>query len=102
MTEAAFGTGVEQRALQGRAEAFPAAGGRVYCLTRVTGGPAQPVVHAWFHEGKQVSEVKLAVDHPSTTTWSYKTIGAGQKGSWRVDVLAADGAVLKSASFTVE
>jgi len=101
VAEAAFGTGVEQRALLGQAEAFQA-GGRVYCLTRLTGGPGQSVVHAWFHDGQKVNEVKLAVDYPTTTTWSYKTVGASEKGAWRVDVLGADGAVLKTAGFTVQ
>jgi Protein of unknown function (DUF2914) len=102
VSEAAFGTGVEKRVLQGQAETFPVATPRIYCLTRVTGGPSRPVVHAWFHEGNKVGEVPLAIDYPGTTTWSYKTLEASEKGAWRVDVLDADGAVLKSAAFTVQ
>ncbi len=99
---AKVGTAVEERELSGEATSFPATVGKVYCWTKVTGGAGEEITHAWYHEGKVTSEVKLALKFPSVRTYSSKTIPPEMKGAWRVDVLGPDGAVLKSIEFKVE
>jgi hypothetical protein len=87
---------------QGVAESFKSDVGKVYCWTKVTGAEGTEITHAWFKGEGKMGEVKLAVKYPSTRTWSAKTIPADGKGDWRVDVVAADGTVLKSLSFKVD
>ncbi len=68
----------------------------------MTGAEGTEITHAWYQGDEKMSEVKLAVKYPSTRTWSYKTIPEDGKGDWRVDVISADGTVLKSLAFKVE
>ncbi len=102
VADAKLGTGVVDREPQGVAESFKSDVGKVYCWTKVTGAEGTEITHAWFKGEEKMGEVKLAVKYPSTRTWSAKTIPADGKGDWRVDVVAADGTVLKSLSFKVD
>lgn len=102
VADAKLGTGVVDREPQGVAESFTSDVGKVYCWTKVTGAEGTEITHAWFKGEEKMGEVKLAVKYPSTRTWSAKTIPADGKGDWRVDVIAADGTVLKSLSFKVD
>lgn len=102
VADAKLGTGVVDREPQGVAESFTSDVGKVYCWTKVTGAEGTEITHAWFKGEEKMGEVKLAVKYPSTRTWSAKTIPADGKGDWRVDVVAADGTVLKSLSFKVD
>ncbi len=97
-----LGTGVKDREPEGVAESFPASVGKVYCWTKLTGPEGGSISHAWFKGDEKMGEVKLAVKFKSMRTWSAKTIPADGAGSWRVDVLGPDGAVLKSLAFKVE
>jgi Protein of unknown function (DUF2914) len=102
VADAKLGTGVADREPEGVAESFKPDVGKVYCWTKVTGAEGTEITHAWFKGDEKMGEVKLAVKYPSTRTWSAKTIPADGTGDWRVDVIAADGTVLKSLSFKVE
>ncbi len=102
VADARLGTGVVDREPEGVAESFKPEVGKVYCWTKVTGAEGTEITHAWFKGDEKMGEVKLSVKYPSTRTWSAKTIPADGKGDWRVDVLAADGTVLKSLPFKVE
>ena len=102
VADARLGTGVVDREPEGVAESFKPDVGKVYCWTKVTGAEGTEITHAWFKGDEKMGEVKLAVKYPSTRTWSAKTIPAGGTGDWRVDVVAADGTVLKSLPFKVE
>ncbi|HET6921548.1 MAG TPA: DUF2914 domain-containing protein [Anaeromyxobacteraceae bacterium] len=102
VADAKLGTGVVDREPQGVAESFKSDVGKVYCWTKVTGAEGTEITHAWFKGEEKMGEVKLAVKYPSTRTWSAKTIPADGKGDWRVDVVGADGTVLKSLSFKVD
>jgi hypothetical protein len=100
-----FGTGVdkETKAVIGEATTFPADGGKVYCLTRVHGmSPPTSVTHAWYHEGKTMAKVDLAVGSENWRTWSFKSYLPALTGSWEVKVLDPDGMVLGSAGFEVK
>ncbi len=97
-----LGTGVKDREPEGVAESFPASVGKVYCWNKISGPEGGEITHAWYKGDEKMGEVKLAIKFRSMRTWSAKTIPADGTGSWRVDVLGPDGAVLKSVSFKVE
>ncbi len=91
-------TSVKDRAPEGAADKFPASVGQVYCFSLVTNGKDK-VVHVWFHGDKEVFKTDLAVNGPRWRTWSAKKV---VPGAWKVEVRDAAGAVLATASFTVE
>ena len=79
-----------------------AAVGKLFCFTKVTGADADTsVTHVWYHAGKEMNRVTLAVKGASWRVWSSKSIQPELKGEWKVDVLDAAGKVLTSIPFTV-
>jgi hypothetical protein len=100
-----FGTGIdkETRVVIGEATSFPADGQQVYCLTRVHGmSPPTSVTHAWYHEGRTMARVDLAIGSENWRTWSFKTYQPAWTGTWEVKVLDTDGMVLGAAEFEVK
>ena len=102
VADAKLGTAVVDREPEGVADSFKPDVGKVYCWTRVTGAEGTDITHVWYKGDEKMAEVKLAVKYPSMRTWSAKTVPADGTGDWRVDVIAADGTVLKSLAFKVE
>jgi hypothetical protein len=100
--EIKFGTAVENRELTGQAESFPETTEKVYCWTKVSGleVPAN-IKHVWYNKGTKISENSLAINYPTTRTWSYKSITPETSGDWSVEVVDSNGAVLKKGSFKV-
>ncbi len=99
--EVAFCETVTDRMPVGEAKTF-ATGQRVYCWTRVLDGSAGDFVyHVWFHEGREIQSVELAVEAGHWRTWSYKTLFPGQLGTWRVETQNAQGDILDSHDFSV-
>jgi hypothetical protein len=97
--EALFCEAVTDRMPEGSAESFPT-GQRVYCWTRVLDGVAGNFIyHVWFHEGREIQSVELAVEAGHWRTWSYKTLFPGQLGAWRVEIQNAQGELLGSYDF---
>jgi hypothetical protein len=95
-------TEVQDREPVGEASSFAEDVGTVCCFTKITGVEGESAVtHVWYHGDEEMSRVELPVRAASWRTWSCKTIAPGASGTWRVEVLAADGSVLKSAEFTV-
>lgn len=93
-------TGVEDREPVGEASEFDASVGRVYCWTKVLAHEVPDEIrHVWLLEGEKVAEVPLQIKFPSTRTWSYKTITAG---NWKVEVMDSGGTVISSIEFTVK
>jgi hypothetical protein len=98
--KAVVATSVENHEPVGEATEFEASVGKVYCWTKVVAETVPTKIkHVWYVDDKQVSEIPLDVNYPSTRTWSTKTIWAG---SWRVDVTDEAGNVLTSVNFTVK
>lgn len=57
------------------------------------------VTHRWIREGQTISDVSLPVKTSgSYRAWSRKTIGSA--GSWKWQILDANGNVLKEVAFT--
>ncbi|MCG6979945.1 MAG: DUF2914 domain-containing protein [Deltaproteobacteria bacterium] len=76
--------------------------GKLYCFTQIMGAESPThVTHVWYFDGTERARVELAVNAASWRTFSSKIIQAHELGAWRVDVLDADGKVLKSLDFEV-
>jgi hypothetical protein len=100
--EVKVGTGVEKMELQGEAAAFKvAANTKIYAWTKVTGA-ADSSITVVFSKGDKTSKQELKVPRSPYRTNAYRTFRTGDDGSWTVKVLAADGAELGTATFTVE
>jgi hypothetical protein len=101
MAEAAVGTAVAERALQGAAESFAAGTERVYCFARITNVPVDGEIEfVWYKGETEVARVKQTVRSSPYRTWSSKTLGADGNGDWRCDVVNGD-KVLQSIKFKV-
>ena len=95
-------TGIENRTPVGAATAFPDTVGTVWCYTVIEGAPeATTVTHVWYRGDEKMAEVSLNVGPKWWRTWSSKKIPVEWTGAWRIDVVSASGAVLKSATFEV-
>jgi hypothetical protein len=81
---------------------FEATVGKLCCFTKITGAqsPTQ-VTHVWLFDGTERARVDLAVNAISWRTFSSKVIQEHELGAWRVDVLDAEGNVLKTLEFAV-
>jgi len=105
VAEIIFASGIDRanRAVIDPASEFDADVQQVVCYTRITGAQESTVVtHAWYFEGKTKAKVELAVGSASWRTYSTKQIQPTWTGQWEVKVLDESGAVLASASFTVQ
>ncbi len=92
------GTGVENRLLVGRGDAF-APGTRVYFWTHVLGGSGDRIDHVWLREGVERSRIPLRIGGPSWRTHSIQTLGPGSAGAWVVEARDATGRVLARSEF---
>jgi hypothetical protein len=95
------GTGIQEKEIQGEADSFKPDVGKVWCWSKTSGGEGSDLTYAWYKGDQKVSEVKVNIKFASMRSWSYKTITPDMKGDWRVDLVGADGTVLKSVSFKV-
>jgi hypothetical protein len=77
--------------------------GTLICWTRITGAEGEiQVEHVWYKGDVEMARVPLTVAGTNWRTWTSKNIEPIWTGAWRVDVVAPDGSVLGSVSFTVE
>jgi len=77
--------------------------GRVFLWTRITGAQDSTVVaHVWYRGDEQAASVQLPVRGPDWRTYSTKQILPSWTGPWHVDVVDANGNVLKTVTFQVE
>ena len=101
--EAAVGTAIVNRELEGAAETFPATVGTVYCWVKVSKTQAGTTVDAvWYHSDVEVGRKTLNIGGSPWRTNSSKIIPPDATGDWRVDLVGADGKVLKSVAFKVQ
>ena len=96
-------TGVEERQPVDADTAFTNDVGRVYCFSKVVGvTEATSVFHVYYHNDVEMSKIELNIKGTPWRTWSYKTIMANWIGDWKVEVVDADGKVLKTARFKIK
>lgn len=100
--EAAVGTSIVNRELEGASDTFPSTVGTVYCWIKVSNTQAGTTVDAvWYHSNVEVGRKTLNIGGSPWRTNSSKIIPLDATGDWRVDIVA-DGRVLKSVSFKVQ
>lgn len=76
--------------------------GKLYCFTHIVGAESDSkVTHVWYRGDEEMARVDLAVRSDNWRTWSSKTLLPEWTGDWRVDVLDADGTVLRTIAFTL-
>ena len=97
VTEAALGTGVQDRKLVGANTEFTL-NQKVFLWLALSGGPADGIVVTW-KQGDKAYQTKLSVGGTTWHTWAYKT--AAVAGPWEVTVADEAGNVLKKLEFTV-
>jgi membrane-bound ClpP family serine protease len=73
----------------------------LYCFTRTIApaGTDSQIKHIWYKGDEQVGEFTLSVKGERWRTYSKKNIQKGWSGDWRVEVVAADGTLLKIVRF---
>ncbi|RJP68060.1 MAG: DUF2914 domain-containing protein [Candidatus Abyssobacteria bacterium SURF_17] len=101
VAEAVICADVQNREPVGAASSFPADVKKVCCWSKIANGQRQTIKHVYYYENNEEAAVALAIGSPLWRTHSSKTIRPGDTGQWRVDIVDADGNVLKSLSFTV-
>lgn len=95
-------TSVENRQPVGESDVFADSVGTLYCFTEIRGmGDSTTISHVWYHGENRRAEVKLNVRGYRWRTWSTKSIQEDWTGEWRVDVVSADGKILKSKRFRI-
>lgn len=101
--EMVVATGIERLKPIGVAESFPSTVGKLFCFTKITGAKGETSVrHLWFYGDRLVQVVSLPVKWINWRTYSSRTIRPEWTGSWRVDITAEDGTLLKSVGFTIQ
>ena len=94
---------VVDRAPVGANTSFSATIGKLYCFTKVVGAQTPTTVtHVWYFGETERARIELKVGAASWRTKSSKIIHAHETGSWHVDVLDADGNVLRTLRFSME
>jgi hypothetical protein len=75
---------------------------KLYCFTHITGAQdATEIYHVWYFAETERAVIKLKVNSASWRTYSSKIIQPHEIGDWRVDVLGAEGNILKSVNFKI-
>jgi hypothetical protein len=97
------GTAIEKYEVQGTSDTFKVAPDtKLYAGTKVTGVENDKVTVVFLKNGAEASKVELKVPRSPYRTHAFKTIRAGDSGSWTVKVLGPDGTELGSTDFKVE
>jgi len=86
----------------GVAAVFPVEAGRVSCYTAFRGiHDTTHVVHKWYRRDELVTTKRLTLKTPSWATYSSIQLREADKGPWRVEVLHAEGRLLRTLRFSV-
>ncbi|WP_224360498.1 DUF2914 domain-containing protein [Hyalangium versicolor] len=97
------GTAIEKYEVTGASDTFKVAPEtKLYAGTKITGIENDKVTVVFEKDGKEASRVELKVPRTPYRTHAYKTIRAGDSGTWTVKVLGPDGAEIGSSKFQVE
>jgi hypothetical protein len=81
--------------------AFPTDVGKVYCWSKIKDGQNTTIKHIYYYDNKEKAAVELEICSPLFRTYSSKIILPSWTGQWRVDIVDAQGNVLKSLDFTI-
>lgn len=103
LKEVAICQDVVERRPVGKADQFKSTVGKLYCFNRITlkKPPPTEVTHIWYRENQEVSRVTLPVKSFHWRTYSLKKILPQEFGSWHVDIIDPQGAILTTVPFTI-
>ncbi len=95
-------TSVEERAPVDADTTFSVTDETLCCFTKITGAEDETTIsHVWYWGDVERARVELTIRGISWRTYTSKRIQEHEVGAWRVDILDAEGTVLKSVRFTV-
>ncbi|MCG6881765.1 MAG: DUF2914 domain-containing protein [Deltaproteobacteria bacterium] len=81
---------------------FSAGLGKVICFTAFDPVPEKTVIyHHWFNRDQPDKEVKLTLKPPKWSSFSQTSVRNVDVGPWRVEIVDADGKILKILRFSV-
>jgi hypothetical protein len=81
---------------------FSVSVGRLYYYTKIVGAEtATEVTHVWWFGPTERARITLPVGGSSWRTYSSKVLQPHEIGTWRVEVIDADGNNLETVEFTV-
>jgi hypothetical protein len=81
---------------------FSVSVGRLYYFTKIVGAEAATeVTHVWWFGPVERARIRLPVGGSSWRTFSSKALQPHEVGTWRVEVIDADGNNLETVEFTV-
>ena len=82
---------------------FPAAIGRLFCLSKIVGAKtATRITHVWYHGNVERARITLPVESAYWRTYSTKTIRSGESGVWHIDILDPAGNRLEVLNFHID
>jgi hypothetical protein len=94
---------IDNREPVGVVDAFSSSTEKVYCFLEARNITADTTASfVWYHGEKELARIDLPLGKSSRwRTYSSKKLG-GRQGAWKVELQDAQGAVLATATFTVE
>ncbi len=96
-------TAVKEREPVGADTSFGSNVQQLYCFTTLSGAKdTTSVSHVWYYQGEEKANVNLNIKAKKWRTWSSKRIMEKWTGEWRVDVVTAEGTVLRSKEFMIK
>lgn len=102
VAESAVCTAIADRMPEGTAAEFGKDTPKIYYWTKIEGAEGTEIKHVWYAGETSIGEVTLKVTTPSFRTWSSKTVYPGLEGDLSVEVVDADGNVLKKDTFKIQ
>ena len=87
----------------GSGDVFSADIKKLMCFTRVVGAAEETQIHHnWYFGETMVASIPLRVGSSNWRTYSSKTILPEHAGEWKVEIVSADGQLLKKIYFILE
>jgi hypothetical protein len=77
-------------------------GGLFFWSNILNEGDTTMVEHVWYLNGEEKARVELPVKYPRNRIWSSKIVPPEWDGTWKVEVVTADGKVLGEETCTVK
>ena len=72
------------------------------CFTKITGTEEETTIsHVWYWGETERARIELPVRSISWRTYTTKRIQEHEVGAWRVDILDAEGKILKTIRFSI-
>ena len=103
LAEAEICAGIEDHAPVDVSNSFSKDTEKIWVYTKFTMDKevSSKIQHVYYLNGQKISTVELDVKGPSFRTNSYKTITEKMAGDWKVEILAEDGSLFETLTFTI-